>query len=281
MKKLSFLLALFGFLSVVHADVDPVIREKVEAVLVPGTHVASFEHAGQTYWAKRTEKSKTKKSNCVKYVLSHLIPYRVLRPTYYCGDNAAIHKELERMQTLSDAGVHVPQIIAAEDNWMVLSDMGSGLEHALHQGNDHERLALLKQAAAEIGHIHNRGQWHGRAHIKDITYKDGVIGFIDFEEDPSNQLSVCECQARDILVFSYSILHLIDNDSGRLEDILHAYKETAPAEAWQKLLQTADDLSPVLAVATPFADIAGRDIRRAVATKRAFDEILVHEHYYD
>ena len=54
---------------------------------------------------------------------------------------------------------------------------------------------------------------------------DGVIGFIDFEDDPGEALSIAECQMRDWLSYLYSTALP-----------LHASKPDGAGGAWLAML---------------------------------------------
>ena len=58
---------------------------------------------------------------------------------------------------------------------------------------------------AAIAAVHARGAYLSQAFARNLMHcPDGVIGFIDFEDDPGETLSIAECQARDWLSYLHS-----------------------------------------------------------------------------
>ncbi|SEO32563.1 hypothetical protein SAMN02800692_0241 [Luteibacter sp. UNC138MFCol5.1] len=126
-------------------------------------------------------------------------------PPRHVGERA---KEVEarRLEALRACGAPVPRILGEGPRSLILSDMGPTLAHRLKRlesANDADM--LVRQTAHAIGRLHRRGGYHGQAFARNITVGDQGVGFIDFEEDPSEIMSLAQAQARDWVMFTTGV----------------------------------------------------------------------------
>ena len=144
----------------------------------------------------------------------------VLRPVPNPGGLAAIAIEARRLDELGATGLRVPVVLAREDNALLLSDLGrSGrtpvsLHEQLEQAAAESPAALLtvwREGLAAVGAVHACGCYLSQAFARNLVRcPDGVIGYIDFEDDPGQTLTLAECQARDWLSYLHSTAALVD-----------------------------------------------------------------------
>ncbi len=144
----------------------------------------------------------------------------VLTPVPNPGGAAAIATEARRLRQLSAAGLRVPAVLAAQPDGLLLSDLGRGgrpgatvlerLEGAAASGPA-ALLAVWREGLDAIAGVHARGQYLSQAFARNLVRcPDGVIGCIDFEDDPGATLELAQCQTRDWLSYLHSTAALID-----------------------------------------------------------------------
>ena len=98
-----------------------------------------------------------------------------------------------------------------------------------------------------------------------VLCADGVIGFIDFEDDPAAHLPRAVCMARDALNYAQSTA-LFLQQAGALEPARQAWQQFVqqlPDEARQVLKRTVNKLSWVRFL--PRSKRLGRDTLRVLA----------------
>ena len=72
-------------------------------------------------------------------------------------------------------------------------------------------LAAWREGLAAIAAVHACGCYLSQAFARNLVLcPDGVIGYIDFEDDPGATLTLAECQARDWLSYLHSTAALVD-----------------------------------------------------------------------
>ncbi|MFT4266999.1 MAG: hypothetical protein QM586_07235, partial [Xenophilus sp.] len=137
------------------------------------------------------------------------------------------------------AGVRVPRVLAEQPGGLLISDLGEGGRGALVFNERLDQAAASGPAALgsawregldAIAAVHARGCYLSQAFARNLMRcPDAVIGFIDFEDDPGEVLSLAECQARDWLSYLHSTALLV-----------HALAPHAAADHWHAVLAGAD-----------------------------------------
>jgi tRNA A-37 threonylcarbamoyl transferase component Bud32 len=127
-----------------------------------------------------------------------------LRPPPHRGGDAARAIEARRLRELAAQQVNVPRVLGQGRRSLMLSDNGRSLNACLREAaNDRARDALIQLAVQAIAQAHAQGAYLGQPVPRNMTF-DGVrIGFIDFEEDPLEVMTLAQAQARDWLMFGY------------------------------------------------------------------------------
>lgn len=112
-----------------------------------------------------------------------------------------------RLVELSRQGVHVPSVLRRErSGTLVLGDLGPSLA-ACQRAQPHEaaRDALAANAVRAMHQAHARGAYFGQSLPRNMTWDGERIGFLDFEEDPLEVMSLKLAQARDWVIFAYGM----------------------------------------------------------------------------
>jgi len=130
---------------------------------------------------------------------------QALRPPPHHAGAHAKQVELRRLSELESQGVPVPAVLGEGSDTLILDDQGPTLASHLRTAQaDPQRLdALAATAARAIHDAHRRGAYLGQPLPRNMTFDGERIGFIDFEEDPLEVMTLQQAQARDWLMFSY------------------------------------------------------------------------------
>lgn len=273
MKILS---ALF-LLSVTSAYSNSPLHTYAQDLLKHDKNVVSVDVDGKKVWFKKPKKDAGNFWSCANHHMTKILPYSMLKKSSYCTPEEYLQTEKRRLEALGAKGIPVPQVLESAEHWMALSDAGAQLEDTVAKNtNISKRKEMLLKAATALGEVHTKGEWHGSAQLKDMTIQDreGIetVGFIDLADDPSDRLSLTDCQARDILNFSLSLMNIVDGDLETFRDVLLAYKASAPVPTWNQAILAAKQLSPYYAVMAPFSEFFGSG--RAVDTSMMLDNFL-------
>jgi tRNA A-37 threonylcarbamoyl transferase component Bud32 len=148
-----------------------------------------------------------------------LAPLRA--PPRYSGARAK-DVERRRLEQLRTTGAPVPFVLGEGRDCLILSDMGPTLGRRLRRlesANDAD--ILVERTAAAIGDVHRRGGYLGQAFPRNITIDDQRVGFIDFEEDPSEIMPLAQAQARDWVMFTAGVAPYYIGRADRLAKLLH------------------------------------------------------------
>ena len=116
------------------------------------------------------------------------------------GGAAAQAIELQRLTTLRAAGVAVPEIRHVAPSWFAMTLAGTHSVDELLRGEQQ----VWELALAAILDVHQKGQNLSQAFARNIMWRDGLIAFIDFEDDPVKTLPLAYAQCRDWLLFLHS-----------------------------------------------------------------------------
>lgn len=170
--------------------------------------VQKFSLGGRTAWLKRYDPDNWLRPAVVRLwngLASRLELAALRSPPRYAGEQAK-EIELRRLEALRACGAPVPSILGEGPRSLILSDMGPTLAHRLKRlksANDVD--ILVRQTVHAIGELHRHGGYLGQAFARNITVGDTGVGFIDFEEDPSEIMSLAQAQARDWVLFTTGV----------------------------------------------------------------------------
>jgi tRNA A-37 threonylcarbamoyl transferase component Bud32 len=157
------------------------------------------------------------------------VPWRAVRQT----DGAALLAfEHDRLLQLGRAGERVPPVLAFDGHSMVTGHIGTTLDHWLHISPDGERLPLMRAAAADLAAFHARGQWHGGAQTRNMTWDGAHFARLDFEERLQPGMPLATVQVYDVLQLVLSLARYLQPlGPEAVQSVLSAYAEEAALRA--------------------------------------------------
>ncbi|PIE47632.1 MAG: hypothetical protein CSA42_02370 [Gammaproteobacteria bacterium] len=206
-----------------------------------GKRVVCFCYEGQKYWLKQVEQQK----GAEKF----LKPF----PT------KAIQLEIKRLKWLNQRHVPTAQLVYSGDDYFVTTDVGDCVSQLLQNSDksEDEKQQVIAQSAQKLAELHNKNLVHGRPAIRDITYLNNQVYFIDFEAK-SLFSSLYYQKRRDVIVFFYSMFQA-KIDEKYIHIAMQNYAKTNP-ENWQASLNLLKRLSFIYYICLPFKSVARSDL---------------------
>jgi hypothetical protein len=188
---------------------------------------------GTRTWTKTTERPlrSARKSLGIwlfARVVGVPVPWAATRQT---DAVALLAFEHQRLRALAAAGEHVPAVPAFDGHALTTSDVGATLDQLLFERAPQERLPLMCAAAADLARFHARGQWHGGAQARNITWDGERFARLDFEERLVPGLPLAMVQRYDVLQLVLSLARLIEPlGPGAVHAVLRAYAAVDAAQ---------------------------------------------------
>lgn len=196
-----------------------------------------FEYEGKKVWVKQPEIGEANVWHTLMLLLSKIINNHFLKPTVVTDPKASLAYEANRLTLLRTNGFNVPRVLLREDRYLVLEDCGEPLSALLNR-DDYtldEKLHIAKLLGSALAQMHNRGFYHSRPALRDITYKEGEIYFMDFEENLEDTLSTDEAILRDGLIFVHALYRKLHSPE-LITTALESYHRSLRPDLWDQLV---------------------------------------------
>jgi hypothetical protein len=238
-------------------------------------NAACYQLGDEQVWVKKANTPHGMARYRVMGALALLFGLPVLQPVPNVGGNIAIATEVQRLRDLAARGLRVPTVLAAQDDGFLMRHLGRPGQNTPSLGNEIEAavpagpeavLRLWAQGLRAMELVHNQGTCLSQAFARNLVRcPDGVVGYVDFEDDPTAVLPLPLCHARDALCYAHSTAIYL-RQSGALEDAraLWAQWIRSRGPALQGVMeQTLRRLSPARHL--PQSRKLGRDVQRVRA----------------
>ncbi len=154
--------------------------------------------------------------------MTKLLGADALKPVPSLGGVTAIKNESAALKRLAKHNILAPTLLAQTEQALMmsnLSDIDNLMEALLKAQRSNNNELLLKyweQGAIAITEVHKKGQYLSQCFARNMMVcPDDKIGFIDFEDEPSEVLTLAQCQTRDWLCYLHSTAFLLDDDKHR------------------------------------------------------------------
>lgn len=237
------------------------------------THnVVRYVQPAETLWLKRAGRSNPAWRYRMLAAIARGLRVPVLTPVPNPGGPTAIATEVARLRDLAARGLRVPAVLASSADGFVMRHLGAPNEKTPSLGNEMELavprgsaavLALWKQGLQSITKVHKAGTCLSQAFARNLVRcPDGVIGYIDFEDDPAAALPLPLCHARDALCFAHSTAWILEQAGALPAARTHwkAWVQTLSPEAQAVLRHTTARMA--WAGKLPATRKLGRDAQR-------------------
>lgn len=208
-----------------------------------GPEIERIDFAGEPAWRKRYFGSPRRWRLKLLDRVARILGVTALRPPPRPLGAAALDTELGRIRALAAAGVHVPRVLSFDADQLVLSDLGQTLAVRLRQSDRDQAAHWFNQAASAIVDVHRKGHYLGQPQARNIVIDgDARIGFLDFEEDPGEIMSLVDAQVRDWLLFMAGTARHMPQDEGELAQLLQPWLAQVPEAVGSRLRWAATRL---------------------------------------
>ncbi|MBM5572580.1 MULTISPECIES: hypothetical protein [Deefgea] len=204
------------------------IRQIESELLKHSGRILVEDISGETLIIKRQEAARPQFGYTLLNALAKIFRQPLLCAVPAPGGAAAQAIEIQRLRTLRQAGVPVPEVRHIADQWFAMTSAGTHSVDELIRTSPQQQLAVWQAGLAAILHVHQCGQNLSQAFARNIMWQDGKIQFIDFEDDPSKTLPVAYAQTRDWLLYLHSTAYQMNTDPVTLTRL------------WQQQLQQDD-----------------------------------------
>ncbi|CAN5670649.1 hypothetical protein BH23PSE2_BH23PSE2_13570 [soil metagenome] len=207
--------------------------------------------AGRRAWRKQYAGSQRRWALALLAGIARMLQAPPLRPPPRQAPEQARALEERRLRTLQAQAVRVPGILDSGPDWLALEDMGPTLATCLHavSGDPHATDELARRAIAAITAAHRGGAYFGQPLPRNLALDDRGVGFLDFEEDPLEVMTLEQAQARDWLLFGYGIARYYDDRPQALAALLDEALTAAPPSVSGSVREVGGRLQPLARLA--------------------------------
>lgn len=209
----------------------------------PG-NVAPYEIDGERVWLKKAGPPHSMWRYRMLGLAARTLRLAALQPVPNLGGQEAIATEVRRLRALHALGLRVPQVLAAQPAGFLMQNLATRgtlideMDAAL--GDAQTILRIWQQGLQALAQVHAAGTCLSQAFARNmVRCSDGVVGFVDFEEDPTAVLPLPLCQARDALHYAHSCaIYLVESGALAAGHALWADWLAHSSPAMQAALQT-------------------------------------------
>ena len=174
--------------------------------------MAPHTFKGEKVWLKRAAKRNSRLAYAPLSLLAAWFKLDLLKPVPNVGGEQSILTEAMRIETLRQAGIEVPLILAKTPQALLLADAGTSTQPAvtllekLKSTNDPEHIdQTLARSIKALNCVHKRDCYLSEGFARNILVTDEKTIFIDFETDPGRVHTPIDCMVRDWYCFIFSL----------------------------------------------------------------------------
>lgn len=197
----------------------------------------SFDYNGEKFWVKQPELGEVNIWHRLALLFSKVVKNNFFKPTIVTDPIASLAYEAKKIMLLNKNDIHVPELILSNQNYLVLKDAGIPLSSLLNSDEVtlDKKLDICKQLSISLADMHNRGFYHSRPALRDITYKEGKIYFMDFEENLEESLTINEAILRDGFIFVHALYRKLHSPE-LITTALESYHRSLRPDLWDRLM---------------------------------------------
>lgn len=203
-------------------SIQAIVKDYIAAH--PNEDIARLNYEQQTIWLKRRPESKETIWHRLLHYLTYIVPLPIIYPTVVTDGAQSLQDEALRLRIFAMRNIDVPAVLDVQPDYLVTSDVGGTMQKYLEELTTAEdKYRLLIKAMAALSQLHQAGLCHGRPFLRDMTYLNEQVFFIDLEEDPLKVMSLAEAQARDLWLFLNSVAKQCKNEPRLVHDLFECY----------------------------------------------------------
>ncbi|WP_457606765.1 RIO1 family regulatory kinase/ATPase domain-containing protein [Nitratifractor sp.] len=169
----------------------------------PKREVFPFEHAGERLWLKRARPTG---SNLLHHLAWRATRLPLLLPAATQSPAEALRHESGKLRRLESRGVSVPAVLLVTEEFFVMEESGPSLRSLLREDALEKKAdEIYRELFETLGRLHALGEYHGGSQLRNFTWKEGRIHFIDFEENFPEETPLESLQFRDLFLLLFSL----------------------------------------------------------------------------
>ncbi|MFD1805889.1 protein kinase family protein [Pasteurella oralis] len=238
------------------AAADTAFEEYVKQLLInhKGTRIYRFEYQGQYFWLKQPEQL-------------HGI-WKLLKP----HPKMSFQKEIQTLQYFASVNAPVPKLILYDKDFLVLNDAGRSAIAWIEDLTvlDSLKHTILSDCIKALIALHQKDLIHGRPALRDMTWRDGKVKFLDFEAHVYRKQKLTWDKARDILIFLHGVCRSKTISNQEVQQIIQLYIELGNVSVWHLMCETLRKYRFIYYLLLPFKPIAKTDL---IAIYRLFENM--------
>lgn len=235
------------------------LQQQVSQLLTQyqGKRIHYFEFENKGYWLKQPEQ------------LSGI--WLLLKPQ----PKKAFQKELKVLQHFERIQAPVPKLVLFGENFLVLEDAGQTADSQIEDKCTalECKQQILSDCIDALVALHQRDLVHGRPALRDMTWRQGEIRFIDFESTAKSQNLQWQ-KARDMIIFLHSLCRVTDISSQQIQWVMQQCHAKVETNIWQQVETFLTKWRPIYRFLCLFKPIAKTDL---IAIYHLFENINLYQ----
>ncbi|QOG11935.1 hypothetical protein [Arcobacter sp. FWKO B] len=191
----------------------------------------------------------------------------LLAPTVVTNPKESLAYEASKLQKLTTLNINVPKVILADEEFLALSDCGTPLSLIINSEkySFEEKATIMRKLSLSLANMHNLGIYHSRPALRDITYHNGEIYFMDFEENLEKVLDTQNAINRDVLIYIHSLYRKV-SDQKLIYIALDTYKKNISSIIWTEISKEAQKYNILHFILKIIYTFSGKDARAIFQT---------------
>lgn len=171
----------------------------------PKLEIFSLVYKEKKVWVKKARGTGSHLFHKLAYLLTQ---NTIVIPVENKSPQEAVKFESTKLQRLSALSIPVPKVLETEETYFIIEDCGPTIRYLLKNNLVSDPTKLFEKIISALALMHNANEYHGASQIKNITYKEDKIYFIDFEESFNQEIDIDDLQFRDLFLFLFSLSRL-------------------------------------------------------------------------
>jgi tRNA A-37 threonylcarbamoyl transferase component Bud32 len=192
------------------------LQQHIEQLLAQPQKNRAFSttYNGEKIWIKLPAMGESNMWHSVLKILFKITHNPLLAPTVVTNPKQSLKDEGLKLKHLDSLGINVPKVLLATDEYLALSDCGTPLSVLIKKDNitEENKSDIFAKLATTLSSMHNNQMYHSRPALRDITYHNGNIYFMDFEENLEGILTTEEAILRDAMIFIHALYRKVPDE---------------------------------------------------------------------
>ena len=224
-------------------DLDELVKQGFKDN--PNQEIFTISHNNQKMWVKE---ARVTGSNILHKFIYVITKNPLLTPVAKKGKEESVTFESNKLTRLHSLLIPVPKVVGVKSEYFILEDRGPIIHDLLHKNLLDNTNEVLEKVVVSLAALHNIGEFHGATQLKNLTYLNDCIYFIDFEESFDDSIDVDQLQFRDLFLFLFSLSK--ENASVDYKKLIYLYIEltnkTNTIEKFHKLISQVSFLMEII-----------------------------------